>query len=112
MGAGGNFYTLALGERQTVYIDPFTPPYTSAYFNWLFYDVYEFVCRSVLQNLHLSDAWIPTIARCITFAFGMATLFATYRLIRLVSGGSALSASLCLSLAILGVWNPVSLGGQ
>ena len=61
-----------------VFADPFRMPFAASYYNWLFYAAYGGILRPVLSGLALSDAWLPTIARFISFAFALAGVATGY----------------------------------
>lgn len=65
---------------QPVYADAQAIPYAVSYFNYLFYEVYGAWTAAWLNLLGLGDAWIPTIARCLTLLIVVANIFTLRRL--------------------------------
>ena len=64
---------------QTVYTDRFRAPFTLYSYNWLFAQVYGAVVGVVSAALRLGDAWLPTIARLVTFSGACWIGVAAYR---------------------------------
>lgn len=52
---------------MAVYDDPYSIPYSIAFFNWLFYEFYGTYVALVKNVLNTNDEWLPTIARSATF---------------------------------------------
>jgi hypothetical protein len=60
---------------QPVYTDPHKIPFTSSYVNWLFYGFYGMAIKGLLLWRGISDDWIPTLGRLISFLFSVAGFF-------------------------------------
>lgn len=67
-------------QGMPVYTDPHQLPFAASYFNWFYYGLYGTITTFILQLFHLSDVWIPTIGRLITFFFATLGFFITYRI--------------------------------
>lgn len=65
-----------------VYTDPHQLPYTATYFNWFFYALYGKLTAFIVATFQLSDAWIPTIGRLLTFTLVSSGFVLTLRLLR------------------------------
>jgi len=50
-----------------VYNDSHKLPFSISFYNWLFYETYGPAIKVTLRAFSLSDAWLPTVARCVTF---------------------------------------------
>jgi len=89
-----------------VYTDPHQLPFAASYFNWFYYAFYGKVTVLMINAFHLSDIWIPTIGRAITFLIVSAGFGLTYRLFRREQqNGFALSLSALLWFGpLVGYW--------
>lgn len=67
-----------------IYTDPHQAPYAASYFNWLFYALYGKLTAFMVNAWQLSDAWIPTIGRLLTFGFVSGGFVLTLRLLQSV----------------------------
>lgn len=56
-------------HHQPVYTDVLALPFSASYFNGLFYTVYAAWGRTWGPLLSLSDAWLPTVWRCLSLLF-------------------------------------------
>ncbi len=67
---------------MSVYTDPHQVPFAASYFNWFYYVFYGKLTALIINGFHLSDIWIPTVGRLLTFLTVSAGFFLTYRLLR------------------------------
>lgn len=95
-----------------VFVDPTRIPFAGTYYNWLYYAFYGEIIRFALQFLSLSDAWLPTLSKLITFAGVLAgAVITTVAFARLVARddpwlkafGAALAGYLFLG-PLMGFW--------
>jgi len=69
-----------------IYVSPFDVPYRWSVYNWLFYVSYGTGIEIFINSLSLSDAWIPTIGRILTFAAVVIGVVLTYHSFATVLG--------------------------
>lgn len=53
-------------HQLPAFLDRLEPPYAASTYNWLFYYLYGYVCKIVLQAMNLGEAWLPQVARFLT----------------------------------------------
>lgn len=99
-----------------VYTDRFSPPFSYAVYNWLFYEFYGVVTGAVLNLLSLEDAWLSTVARFISLAAMVVGMPAAYMVfVRASESDDRTSKLICLAFAVfvvagplIGFWNITS----
>jgi len=95
------------------YTDRFSPPFSYAVYNWLFYDFYGVVTGAVLKLFSLGDAWLPTIGRFISLASMVVGIVVSYMVFARASeakDGTLKLLSLAFAVFIMagplvGFWN-------
>ena len=73
---------LAIWERingRAVYVSRWDEPFRWAIYNWLYYEAYSAIVASILYGLSLSDQWLPTISRSISFLGAFSATLLAYR---------------------------------
>jgi hypothetical protein len=71
---------------KDVYSDPYKIPYSIAFFNWLFYEVYGTFIAIIKNTLDLSDDWIPTLGRWMTLIGLICGTALSYATLRVMTG--------------------------
>ena len=93
---------------KKVYDDPYNIPYSIAFFNWLFYEVYGTFIALVKSSTQLSDEWIPTIGRCLTMLGLVFGTFVSYRTFLIVTAAhSYVLRTLCILFAVYLMFGPL-----
>lgn len=89
-----------------VYTDPHQLPYAASYFNWFYYGLYGTITSFIMHAFTLSDVWIPTIGRAITFCITSLGFFLSYQFFkRQKSNSFAFSLSALLWFGpLIGYW--------
>lgn len=89
-----------------VYADPHQLPFAASYFNWFYYGFYGTITSFILHLFSLSDIWIPTIGRAITFCVTSIGFFLSYQFFkRQKSNAFAFSLSALLWFGpLIGYW--------
>jgi hypothetical protein len=64
---------------EPVYTDAFSAPFSSSYFNWLFYTAYAVWGKLWNAVRPVQDAWLPTIWRVLSLAFTLGTWLVLWR---------------------------------
>jgi hypothetical protein len=54
---------------EAVYTDMTKMPFSSSYFNWIYYLVYGYGSKSMLALLDLDEIWVPSLAASISLMF-------------------------------------------
>jgi hypothetical protein len=67
---------------QEVYADPAAIPYAASYFNFIFYKTYGLWTKLGLALPGLDEAWLPTIARCLTLLIVFANVLVFRQLVK------------------------------
>ncbi len=92
-------------NKQTVYANPFEPPYAQSYFNWLYYIVYGAFTSAVMTMTKLASTELPVIARCLTVSLTGLCMFFVYRILSPLSLGRRLAGSAIIAFnPLIGFW--------
>lgn len=87
------------------YLDRHAPPFNSAHYNWLFYELFGTVPGRLMALLGWGDAWLPTVARHVSI-LGMAVgVWFGWRTLR--AAAPAYGGMVTLALAVLVAVGPV-----
>jgi hypothetical protein len=81
----GLFPVWKFAKNQAVYADPYSIPFSSSYFNWLFFFVYGGVAKILLPLFHLEDGALPAITRLVTLGFGATSVAIVYAILGLLN---------------------------
>ncbi|MFO1486247.1 MAG: hypothetical protein U1F71_22990 [Verrucomicrobiaceae bacterium] len=94
---------------QPVYTDALSAPFSTSYFNGLFYAVYAAWSRLWAVFLSFDDAWLPTIWRALSLFLCVGTWLVLWRVIRQASATAANQMSPLFAPVAAGlcVFNPL-----
>jgi len=95
-------------QGLTVYTSRFESPYVGNVYNWLFYTSYGAVISAVLSLFSLSDSWLPTVGRFMSFiamVVGAVVAYTIYA--RVISAHDFTKKLLCLVVAVFVTFGPL-----
>ena len=95
-------------KGMTLYSNPYSPPYSIAFFNWLYYQTYGPFTSTLLNILQLGDDWIPAVSRWMSLIGASIGSFMAYKaMVAVTETQSNTMRQLCLCLAIYLMFGPL-----
>lgn len=87
---------------QSVYSDALAVPFSTSYFNVLFYTAYALWSRFLNFLVPAQDAWLPTVWRLLSLSFCLGAWLILWRVMRtLLDRGAALAALCAAGVCVL-----------
>ena len=91
-------------NNNNIFTDHTQFPYRRAMYNWLFYDYYSYILDKILKLSNITEMWIPTICRLITFLCTPILFLYTLKLLKMLSKDKIL----VFGIAIMITYGPLT----